>query len=261
MNTPKPSRSRRIAWTWGHCGPNCSCFSAPIGQHFLGEVRRSVEIGAGEIENERPGHHGHFDDPQPVVVTQHFRNGATANVRDFPLHQPQVHVALPAVVALVFMDLDGRPALFGLAFNHEHATMNSRTEGTAKNQTIPLAVFLRPAKKVRSIAHEHTANQSLRALRGRADSPACERLRSAGVAARPSLRGAERPDRSPCLRRRDRSVDRRAREPLGGASTQWRPGRVPENGYITPCRRPGGAPLQCGHDPKAVEMGQSALPI
>src|SRR5438477_7327420 len=32
---------------------------APIGQHLLGEVGRSVEMGAGEIEHERPGHDGH----------------------------------------------------------------------------------------------------------------------------------------------------------------------------------------------------------
>ena len=48
------------------------CFSAPVGQHLVGEVGRPVERGAGEIEDERPGHDGHFDNPQLVVVTQHF---------------------------------------------------------------------------------------------------------------------------------------------------------------------------------------------
>ena len=51
-------------------------------------------------------------------------------------------------------------ALFGLAFDGKYATMNSRTEGIAKNQTVPLAVFLRSAKKLRSIAHGHTANKT-----------------------------------------------------------------------------------------------------
>jgi hypothetical protein len=194
---------------------------APIGEYLLGKVGRLIEIGAGKIENEGARHDGHFDDPEFVVVTQHFGNGATANVRNLALDQPQIHVAFAAIGALSLMDFDGRSVFFALAFEGKYVTMNSRSEGIAKNQTICLAVFLRAAKKLRWIAHECTADKSFGPLRGRADSLVRERQRHAGGAARPEVPDPENSRRSSSLRRRNRHVNRRPREPLGGAFAQW----------------------------------------
>ena len=122
--------------------------------------------------------------------------------------------------ALSLMDFDGRFAIFALAADGKYVTMNSRSEGIAKNQTICLAVFLRAAKKLRWIAHEGTADKSFGPFRGRADSLVRERPRLAGGAARPEVPDPENSRRSSSLRRRNCHVNRRPREPLGGAFAQ-----------------------------------------
>ena len=258
MNTPKPSELEGSPLRW----PIVARIAA-VSPHATPRAprRRSREVGqdqhAAEIKHEWPGHDSHLDDPQLIVVMQHFRDGATANIHDRPLGQPQIHIALAAVVALALMDFDGRSAFFALPFDGKYGTLNSCAQGVAKNQTVPLAVFLRTANKLSSIAHERTANRRSRPLCRRADSLACEWVRLAGSAARPPFPGAEKSRRSSPLRRRDRPVDRRPREPLGGASPQWRPSRTPENSHFTPCRRPRGAPTS--NRPRPEGRGERAV--
>jgi hypothetical protein len=102
----------------------------------------------------------------------------------------------------------------------KYVTMNSRSEGIAKNQTLCLTVFLRAAKKLRWIAHECIINKSFGPLGRRADSLVRERQRLTGGAARPEVFDPEDSGRSSSLRRRNSHVNRRPREPLGGASAQ-----------------------------------------
>jgi hypothetical protein len=229
-----------MACTSTHRGPNCSCFSAHQSASTSSEeVGRLIEIGAGEIEDEGARHDRHFDDPQTVVVMQHSGNGAAADVRNLALDQSQIHVAFAAIGALSLMVFDGRSAIFALAFDGKYVTMNCRSEGIAKNQTICLAVFLRAAKKLRWIAHECTADKSFGPLRGRADSLVRERPRLAGGAARPEVPDPENSRRSSSLRRRNCHVNRRPREPLGGAFAQWHSRGGAENRHfrsLTPTR-------------------------
>jgi hypothetical protein len=165
----------------------------------------------------------------------------------------------------------------------KYATMHSRAEGAAKNQAVPLAVFLRSKKQLRSIAHERTANKSLCPLRGRPDSPVRERQRLAGGAAWPRLPDAENSGRSSSLRRRNCHVNRRPREPLGGASAQRHSRIAAENRHFRsltatrtdphinsatalkpwrwgspPCPSKTSFILQFGHGLEAVEFGRSA---
>jgi hypothetical protein len=208
----------------------------PIRHYFFGEVGRLVEIGAGEIENERPGHDGHFDDPKFIVIGEHFGNGATTDVRDLTCRQPQINVSFAPIVGLLLMHFDGRDSLFGLAFDGKYVTMNSGAKGIAKKQAVPLAVFPRSAQQLRSIAHGHTANRRCGPLRGRSYSLACEGLRLAGRATRPGVSRPEVSDGSSSLRRRDHSVDRRQRKPLGRTPPQGHPSRATENRDFALCR-------------------------
>lgn len=206
------------------------CFlRAPIRHDIFGEVGRFIEIGTGEIENERPAHDGHLDYPKFVVVVEHFGHGATTDVRDFACRQTQIDVSFAAIGWMAFMHFDGRDSLFGLVFHYKYATMNSRAEGVAKKQTVPLAVFPRSARKLRSIAHGHTANKRHRPFRRRSDSLAHERLRLADRTTRSRVSRVEDSGRSSSLRRRDHSIDRRRRKPLGGTPPQRHPSGATKN--------------------------------
>ena len=178
-----------------------------------------------------------FDDPEFVVAVEHFGNDATADARDLALHQSAIHVSFAAILALAFVHLDGRSSLFGLAFHGKYATMNSRPEGPANNQTFASAVFLRSAKKFRSIAHGYADNNIPWPLRGRSDSFIGQRLRLARSPTGPRVPGAENSPRSSSLRRRDRDVDRRPRKPLDRSPAPWHSGRATENPDFPPCRQ------------------------
>ena len=130
------------------------------------KIGRFVERGAGEIEDEGPSHDCHLDDPEFVVILEHFRNGTAANVFEGTFTQAQIDVSFAGIVALPFMDLDGRSSPSGLAFDCEYATMNARSEGIAKNQSVPVAVALRAEKRPRWIAHGHTTNINPRPFGG-----------------------------------------------------------------------------------------------
>jgi len=139
----------------------------PFRERFFGEVGRLAEIDAGEVEHERAGDDGHLDDPEDIVTGEQFGNGAATGRRDRSFQQAPIHVAFTAIVAFALMDFDVRMALFGLVFNGKYATMNTRTEGQAKNQAVPFAVFPRPEEKLRSIPHGYTAGTIRRPLRRR----------------------------------------------------------------------------------------------
>jgi len=84
-----------MAWTSGQRDSNCSALllARQSGHDFLGELGRDVEVSAGEIENERTGDDGHFDDPEFVLGTQHPGDGALANLREFALGHPGIDVS------------------------------------------------------------------------------------------------------------------------------------------------------------------------
>src|SRR5439155_17463746 len=65
---------------------------APVVPDFLGKVWGTVEVGTGEIENERPRDDGHFDGPQLVVKAQDLRDFAATDVLDAALLQTQIDV-------------------------------------------------------------------------------------------------------------------------------------------------------------------------
>ncbi len=77
----------------------------PIGKHFFRKVRRLVEIGAGEIEDEWPVHDRHLNDPQCVIEGDQFRDIATADFRNTVFLQAQINVAFPAVILVALVDL------------------------------------------------------------------------------------------------------------------------------------------------------------
>ncbi len=69
-----------MASTSGQRPPNCSSFSARHSANTSSEkVRRLIEKRAGEIQHKRPAHHGHFDDPEVVVIAQELWDVALAN--------------------------------------------------------------------------------------------------------------------------------------------------------------------------------------
>lgn len=249
-------------------------FRAPIRHDFIGEVRREIQRGAGEIEDEGSAHDGHLDDPKFVVSGKHFGNGATTDVRDLARSQTQIDVSFLTIVGLVFKRFDGRDSLFRLAFHYKYATMNSLTEGTAQKQTVSLTVLTPSAQKLRSIAHEHTTSQCRRPLRRRADSLACERFCLAGRAARPRVPRPENSGRSSSLRRRDHLGNRRRRKTLVHPPPQRNPRRTAKDrdftarrqwvqGLRTVVSRDGGdidgnkpSMLQWVHGPRTVVMAR-----
>jgi hypothetical protein len=94
----------------------------------------------------------------------------------------------------------------------------------------------RPVQMFGSIAHGHTANRRCCPLGGRSDSLTSEWLRLTGRATRPRVSRATNAYRSSSLRRRDRSVNRRRRKPLGRTPPQRHPSWTTENRDFAPCR-------------------------
>src|SRR5438128_6800180 len=89
----------------------------PIGHHFLGKVRRLAEIRTSEIENERPAHKGHCNNPQVVVAPYELGNLTSADSLNPTLFQPKVDVSFPAKGILLIVNLDRRVRYFGLGFH------------------------------------------------------------------------------------------------------------------------------------------------
>src|SRR5205085_1256727 len=87
----------------------------PLREHLVGEVRRVVQVGAGEIQDKGPGNDRHLDDLESVVTSQELRDVAAANFSDGVFLQAEIDVALSGVVRRAFKDLEGAGRTFRLA--------------------------------------------------------------------------------------------------------------------------------------------------
>jgi hypothetical protein len=133
-------------------------FRTLIGHDFLGEVRCMIEVGAAEIKDEWALYDRHLKNHEVVVVVDQLRHMKTVDLFDVVFLKPKINVTFPKIFHFAPMSLHctsrGSPTLFGLAFHHEHDTINTEAKFLADHQSVVLGVFVGSAQRFITKTHE-----------------------------------------------------------------------------------------------------------
>src|SRR5439155_2258045 len=105
-----------------------SLLSFPFDPRLVREIRRRVQPGSREIQDEWSCDDTHLDDAQFVVETNGLRNIESQNLTYARVPQPFVQLALAEIRLGGTMDFEGSFTGFGVVFGHEDDTVNSEAQ-------------------------------------------------------------------------------------------------------------------------------------
>src|SRR5436190_15258877 len=128
MNVQRLQRFQNGLHPWPESAELLSLLRFPFGPRLVREIRRRVQPGSCEIQDEWSCDDTHLDDAQLVVETNELRNVESQNLTDVRVLQMFVHLALAEIRLGGMMYFEGRFTGFGFVFSHEDDTVNSEAQ-------------------------------------------------------------------------------------------------------------------------------------
>src|SRR5205823_3077165 len=128
VNVQRLQRFQNGLHPWPESAELLSLLRFPFGPRLLREIRRCVQPGTCEIQDEWTCDDTHLDDAQLVVETNELRNIESQNLTHARVPQPFVHLTLAEIRLDGTVYFEGRFTGFGLVFSHEDDTVNSETQ-------------------------------------------------------------------------------------------------------------------------------------
>jgi len=107
---------------------NLPLLGFPVGPDIRGKLRRRVEKGPGEIQDEGTIHDGHCKHAQVVVELDQTRHVETQDDPDQRFFQPFINSLLPFAGFGTAKRLDGDSSGLGLASGNQNDTFLSRAQ-------------------------------------------------------------------------------------------------------------------------------------